>query len=174
MSEQDGARDHEQVLLQLLDEMGRALARQEHLLEEIEGRHFRMRSAWVQDGAEEEFGEAEGQALVEELQRELEQRRFQELELHEILDVLRRRADLQDRLLAELESQLASEHRDGLFDELQSRVGRRDQLLDGVESRTFEEKRGALSETMELLRELEDRLFRVVERHLVRRHRERD
>jgi hypothetical protein len=44
----DDLREHEQVLLRFLDEMGRSLARQERLLEEIENRHVQMRNSWIQ------------------------------------------------------------------------------------------------------------------------------
>jgi hypothetical protein len=49
---------------------------------------------------------------------------------------------------------------------------RRDQLLEEIEFKSFREKRDRLAETMQLLPELEELLFEVVERHLVRLHRE--
>lgn len=171
MTEEDRARDHEQTLLRLLDELGRGLARQERLFEQIESRHHHTRNAWIQGSAEETIEEAEGQALVEELQWEFDQRRNQELELHDILDVLRQRSELHDQLLAELEPHLIDEHRGELFDELEGLVGRRDRLIHGMEFRAFKEKRSGISETIDLLPELEGRLFKVVERHLVQRHR---
>lgn len=171
MTEEDRVRDHEQTLLRLLDELGRGLARQERLFEEIEGRHHHTRNAWVQGSAEAGAEEPEGQALVEELQWELDQRRNHELELHDILDVLRQRAGLQDQLLAELEPHLIDEHRDAFFGELARLVERRDRLLHGMEFRSFEEKRGGISETIDLMPELEGRLSEVLERHLVQRHR---
>lgn len=162
--------DHEQTLFVLLDELGRSLARQERLFEEIEGRHVWMRDSWVRGGAEDPLGDPSGQELAGELQRELDRRRDQELELHEILDVLKHRRDLQDRLLGELEPHLVPEHRDELFDDLQDLIRRRDETLDGMELRTFEEKRAGISTVIDLLPELEGRLFGLVERHLVRRH----
>jgi hypothetical protein len=112
------------------------------------------------------------QELADELQRELERGRDQELELHEILDVLKRRCELEDRLFDELESHLPLEHRDQLPLELVGCFERRDQLLQDIEFRSFQEKRDRLAQTMELLPELEGLLFEVVERHLVRLHRE--
>ena len=114
MAYTDDLREHEQVLLRLLDEMGRSLARQERLLEEIENRHVQMRNSWIQEGADGPFTLPDQQALVNELHRELERGRVQELELHEILDVLKRRCELEDRLLDELESHLPREHRNHL------------------------------------------------------------
>jgi hypothetical protein len=112
------------------------------------------------------------QALADELQRELERGRDQELELHEILDVLKRRCELEDRLLDELESHLPREHRDQLPLELVDCFDRRDRLLGDVELKSFREKRDRLAETMQLLPDLEGLLFEAVERHLVRLHRE--
>jgi hypothetical protein len=172
VAHRDELREHEQVLLRLLDEMGRNLARQERLLEEIENRHVQLRNAWIQEGADEPFGPPDQQALVNELQRELDRGRDQELELHEILDVLKRRCELEDRLLDELESHLPREHRDQLPLELVGCFERRDRLLGDIELKSFREKRNRLEETMQLLPELEGLLFEVVERHLVRLHRE--
>jgi hypothetical protein len=168
----DDLREHEQVLLRLLDEMGRSLARQERLLEEIENRHVQMRNSWIQEGADGPFTLPDQQALADELQRELERGRDQELELHEILDVLKRRCELEDRLLDELESHLPREHRDQFPLELVDCFERRDRLLGDVELKSFREKRDRLAETMQLLPDLEGLLFEAVERHLVRLHRE--
>jgi hypothetical protein len=168
----DDLQEHEQVLLRLLDEMGRSLARQERLMEELENRHVQMRNSWIQEGADEPFMMPDRQELADELQRELERGRDQELELHEILDVLKRRCELEDRLFDELESHLPLEHRDQLPLELVGCFERRDQLLQDIEFRSFHEKRDRLAQTMELLPELEGLLFEVVERHLVRLHRE--
>ena len=172
MAHRDELREHEQVLLRLLDEMGRNLARQERLLEEIENRHVQLRNAWIQEGADEPFGPPDQQALVNELQRELDRGRDQELELHEILDVLKRRCELEDRLLDELQSHLPREHRDQVPLELVGCFERRDRLLGDIELKSFWEKKDRLAETMQLLPELEGLLFEVVERHLVRLHRE--
>ena len=174
MAYTDDLREHEQVLLRLLDEMGRSLARQERLLEEIENQHVQIRNSWIQEGAEEPFGPPDQQALVNELQRELERGRVQELELHEILDVLKRRCELEDRLLDELESHLPREHRDQVPLELVGCFERRDRLLGDIELKSFREKRDRLAETIQLLPELERLLFEVVERHLVRFHNEGD
>lgn len=171
MAEEERFREHERVLLQLLDEMGRNLARQERLMEEIEGRHAQMRTLWIQQGTEEPAGLPGQDALVDELHWELDRRREQELELHHILDVLKHRCGLEDRVLEELEPYLVGEERDELLRELQADFGRRNRLVEDVELRSFEEKRDRTSEVMRLLRELEARLFKVVERHLVRLHR---
>ena len=172
MAHKDELREHEQVLLRLLDEMGRSLARQERLLEEIENQHVQIRNSWIQEGAEEPFGPPDQQSLVNELQRELERGRVQELELHEILDVLKRRCELEDRLLDELEFHLPREHRDQLLRDLLGRFERRDRLLEDITLLPFQEKRDRLAETIQLLPELERLLFEVVERHLVRLHNE--
>jgi hypothetical protein len=50
VAHKDELREHEQVLLRLLDEMGRNLARQERLLEEIENQHIQIRNSWIQEG----------------------------------------------------------------------------------------------------------------------------
>ena len=172
MDHKDELREHEQVLLRLLDEMGRSLARQERLLEEIENRHVQMRNSWIQEEADAPFMLPDRQALADELQRELERGRDQELELHEILDVLKRRCELEDRLLDELEAHLPREHRDQLLMDLLGRFERRDRLLEDIALLPFQEKRDRLAETIQLLPELERLLFEVVERHLVRLHRE--
>jgi hypothetical protein len=170
VAREDELREHEQVLLRLLDEMGRSLAQQERLMEEIENRHVNIRNSWIQQGAEEPFGPPDQQALVNELQRELERERDQELELHEILDVLKRRCELEDRLRHELESHLPREHRDQLPTGLSGRFERRDRLLGDIALRPFQEKRDRLAETMQLLPELERLLFEGMERHLVWLH----
>ena len=174
MAHKDELREHEQVLLRLLDEMGRSLARQERLLEEIENQHIQIRNAWIQEGAQEPLGPPDQQALVNELQRELERGRDQELELHEILDVLKGRCELEDRLLDELETHLPREHRDQVPLDLVGCFERRDRLLGDIELKSFREKGDRLAETIQLLPELESLLFEVVERHLVRLHNEGD
>jgi hypothetical protein len=172
VAHKDELREHEQVLLRLLDEMGRSVARQERMMEEIENRHVQVRNSWIQQGAEEPFGPPDQQALVNELQRELEREREQELELHEILDVLIHRCELEDRLLDELESHLPQEHRDQLLRDLLGRFERRDRLLEDIVLLPFQEKRDRLAETIQLLPELERLLFEGVERHLVWLHNE--
>jgi uncharacterized coiled-coil protein SlyX len=167
----ENLREHDLVLLDLLDEMGRGLARQERLLEEIEGWHVQARTFRIQAGAEEPTGWPDGDDLADELRLDLELRLEQEAELDRILEVLRHRSALQDRVLDELSPRLAPEHRDGLLQELEDHVERRDLLFEDIESRPFEEKRDRISGVMPLLGELEGRLFRVVERHLVGRHR---
>jgi hypothetical protein len=168
----DDLREHEQVLLRLLDEMGRSFARQERLLEEIENRHVQVRNSWIQEGADGPFMVPNRHELADELQRELERGRDQELELHEILDVLKLRCGLEDRLLDELESHLPPEHLAELPRDLVGYFERRDRLLGDIELKSFREKRDRLAETMQFLPELERLLFDVVERHLVWLHRE--
>ena len=159
--------EHERVLLGLLDEMGRSLARQERLLEEIEGRHVQARTFRIQAGAEGSPGWPDGDELADELRLDLEFRLQQEAELGQILEVLERRRVLQDEVLEELSPRLAPDHDDGLMQELEDHVERRNLLFQDAESRPFEEKRDRIAELMPLLGELEERLFRVVERHLV-------
>ena len=86
--------------------------------------------------------------------------------------MLKRRCELEDRLLDELESHPPREHRDQLPVELVGYFERHDRLLGDIELESFREKRDRLAETMQLLPELEGLLFEVVERHLVRLHRE--
>jgi hypothetical protein len=139
-------------------------------MEELENRHVHMRNSWIQEGADRSFLLPDQQELADELHRELERGRDQELELHEILDVLKRRCELEDRLLDELESHLLREHPDQLPLELVGCFERRDQLLEDIEFKSFREKRDRLAQTMQLLPELEGLLFEVVERHLVWLH----
>ncbi len=173
MHEENRAADegHEQNLLQLLDEMGRTLTRREKLFEEIEGRHAQVRNSWVQESADRPLGQLDAEALADELRWELERQREQELELHQILDVVKHQCELEDRVLEELEPYLIPEHRDRLYEELKGQFERRDEILDGVEFGTFPEKRNRILVAMEHLRALEETLSRVIERHLVQRHR---
>jgi uncharacterized coiled-coil protein SlyX len=159
--------EHRRSLLGLLDGMGRSLARQERLLEEIEGRHVQARTFRVQAEAEERPGLPDGDDLAEELRLDLGFRLQQEAELDQILDVLRRRRSLQNQVLDELSPRLAPDHRDGLLQDTKDHFERRDLLFRDVESQPFEEKRERIRGLMPLLGELEEHLFKVVERHLV-------
>lgn len=159
--------DHEQNVLQLLDEMGRTLARREKLFEEIEGRHAQVRNSWVQGTAEQT---PDQDTLASELQWELDRQREQELELHEILDVLQLQRELEDRFMQELEPHLVQEHRDRIYDELKGMFERRDELFDGAGLMEFGEKRDRIKEIIPYLNALEEALSRLVERHLVHRH----
>jgi hypothetical protein len=64
------------------------------------------------------------------------------------LDVLKRRCELEDRLLDELESHLPREHRDLLLRYLLGRFERRDRLLEDIALLPFQEKSDRLVETI--------------------------
>ena len=86
--------------------------------------------------------------------------------------MLKLRCGLEDQLRDELASHLPPEHLAELPRELVGYFERRDWLLEDIELKSFREIRDRLAETMQLLPELEGLLFEVVERHLVRLHRE--
>lgn len=165
--------EHERNIQRLLDEMGRTLARREKLFEEIEGRHAQVRNFWVQGTADQTPGRLDEHDLASELQWEIDRQREQELELYEILDVLRGQCELEDAFLEELEPYLIPSHRDRLYEELKGMFERRDEILEGVELMSFGDKRDRLREAIEHLRALDEALYRVVERHLVERHQSR-
>ena len=170
MAEADRNLEHEQELNRLLGELGRTLGKRERVLEEMKRTRTQVRLHEITVEADQPFEELEGEMLAQDLRRELENQRARELELQRILDLLNHQRELEDRLFEELDRHLVPEHRDDLG-ELWRRMERRDQIFERGESGSLEAKRSLIPEAMECQRELEDRLLKLVERHLIRLHR---
>jgi hypothetical protein len=162
--------NHEQALSQLLAELGETLGRRERLLEQMKRTRTQARLHEITVEADQPFEGWDQDMLVEDLQRELDHQRAQERELQRVLDVLERQSEIEDRLFEELDRHLAQEHRDDLA-ELWRRMEQRDAIFENIESGSLEEKRRLIPEAMEYQREIEDRLFRLIERHLAQRRR---
>ena len=162
--------NHEQALSQLLAELGETLGRRERLLEQMKRTRTQARLHEITVEADQPFEGWDQDMLVEDLQRELDHQRAQERELQRVLDVLERQSEIEDRLFEELDRHLAQEHRDDLA-ELWRRMEQRDAIFENIESGSLEKKRRLIPEAMEYQREIEDRLFRLIERHLAQRRR---
>ena len=162
--------NHEQELSRLLAELGETLGRRERLLEQMKRTRTQARLHEITVEADQPFEGWDQEMLVEDLQRELEHQQAQEQELQRVLDLLERQRELEDRLFEELDRNLAQEHRDDLG-ELWRRMEQRDAIFENIESGSLEEKRRLIPEAMEYQREIEDRLFRLIERHLAQRRR---
>jgi hypothetical protein len=162
--------NHEQALSQLLAELGETLGRRERLLEQMKRTRTQARLHEITVEADQPFEGWDQDMLVEDLQRELDHQRAQERELQRVLDVLERQSEIEDRLFEELDRHLAQEHRDDLA-ELWRRMEQRDAIFENIESGSLEEKRRLIPEAIEYQREIEDRLFRLIERHLAQRRR---
>jgi hypothetical protein len=162
--------DHEQVLRQLLDELGETLGRRERVLEGMKRVRTQARLHEITVEADQPFEGWDQDMLVEDLQRELDHQRAQEAELQRVVDLLEDQRGIEDRLFEELDRHLIEEHRDDLT-ELWRRMEQRDTIFENMGSGPLEEKRRLIPEAMERHREIEDRLFRLIERHLARRHR---
>ena len=162
--------NHEQALSQLLAELGETLGRRERLLEQMKRTRTQARLHEITVEADQPFEGWDQDMLVEDLQRELDHQRAQERELQRVLDVLERQSEIEDRLFEELDRHLAQEHRDELA-ELWRRMEQRDAIFENIGSGSLEEKRRLIPEAMEYQREIEDRLFRLIERHLAQRRR---
>lgn len=161
--------DHEQELNRLLAELGETLGRRERLLEGMKRTRTQARLHEITVEAEQPFEGLEGDALVGELQRELDQERARDLDLDRILEVLHRQRDIEDGLFAELDAHLASEHRENMV-EIQHQIDVRDGIFEKIDSGSIEDRRRLIPEVMTSQQELEDRLYRLIERHLTRRH----
>jgi hypothetical protein len=157
--------NHEQVLRRLLDELGQALGRRERVLEGMKRTRTQARLHEITVEADQPFEGWDQEMLVDDLQREIEHQRAQELELQRILDLLQRQREIEDRLFEELDRHLAQEHRDDLG-ELWRWMEQRDTIFEGIDSGSLEEKRRLIPQAMEHQRELDDRLFKLIERHL--------
>jgi hypothetical protein len=162
--------DHEEELGRLLAELGETLGRRERVLEGMKRTRTQARLHEITVEADQPFEGWDQEMLVEDLRRELEHQRAQELELQRVVDLLERQRELEDRLFEELDLHLAQEHREDLG-EVWRRMERRDEIFEHIDSGTLDEKRRLIPEAMELQRELEDRLFRLIERHLAHRDR---
>jgi hypothetical protein len=166
----EGNLDHEQELNRLLAGLGETLGRRERVLEGMKRARTQARLHEVTVEAEQPFEGWDQEMLVEDLQRELEHQRAQELELQQVLDLLVRQRELEDLLFAELDGHLLPELRDELA-EIWRQIERRDAIFESIGSGAIEEKRRLIPEAMECQRGLEDALFKLIERHLALMHR---
>jgi len=167
MAEDNG--NHEQELSRLLEELGQTLGRRERILEQMKRVRTQARLHEITVEADQPFEGWDQDMLVEDLQREINHQRAQEAELQRVLDLLERQRELEDRLFEELDLHLAQELRDDLA-ELWRRMEQRDVIFEDIESGSLEEKRRLIPEAIEYQRELEDQLFKLIERHLAQRH----
>jgi hypothetical protein len=163
--------NHEQELSRLLAELGETLGRRERLLEEMKRTRTQARLHEITVEADQPFEGWDQNMLVEDLQRELEHQHAQELELQRVVDLLERQREIEDRLFEELDLHLVQEHRDDLA-EVWRLMEQRDEIFESVQSGSLGEKRRLIPGTMERQREIEDRLFKLIERHLAERHRD--
>jgi hypothetical protein len=162
-------RNHEQELSRLLEELGQTLGRRERILEQMKRVRTQARLHEITVEADHPFEGWDQDMLVEDLQREIDHQRTQEAELQRVLDLLERQREIEDRLFEELDRHLGQELRDDLA-ELWRRMEQRDVIFEDMESGSLEEKRRLIPEAMECQRELEDQLFKLIERHLAQRH----
>jgi hypothetical protein len=161
--------NHEQRLKGLLAELGETLGRRERVLEQMKRARTQARLHEITVEADQPFEGWDQEMLVQDLQRELDHQRTQELELQRVVDLLERQRELEDLLFEELDRHLVQQHREDLA-ELWRRMERRDATLEGIEFGSLDAKRKLIPEAMEHQRELEDQLFRLIERHLAHRH----
>jgi paraquat-inducible protein B len=162
-------RNHEQELSRLLAELGETLGRREKVLEGMKRTRTQARLHEITVEADQPFEGWDQDMLVEDLQRELDHQRAQEAELQRVVDLLERQREIEDQLFEELDRHLVQQHRDDLA-ELWRRMEQRNTLFESMESGSLEEKRRLIPEAMEDQRELEDRLYRLIEHHLSQRH----
>ena len=162
--------NHKQELSRLLAELGETLGRRERLLEQMKRVRTQARLHEITVEADQPFEGWDQDMLVEDLQRELDHQLAQERELQRVLDLLERQREIEDRLFEELDRHLANQHRDDLAG-VWRRMEQRDEIFENKESGSLEEKRRLIPETMEYQREIEDQLFRLIERHLGQRRR---
>jgi hypothetical protein len=160
---------HEQKLSRLLDELGQTLGRRERILEQMKRTRTQARLHEITVEADQPFEGWDQDMLVEDLQREIEHQRAQEMELQRVLNLLERQREIENQLFDELDLHLVQEHRDDLA-EIWRRMEKRDAIFDDMNPGSLEEKRRLIPEAMEYQRELDDRLFRLIERHLAHRH----
>jgi hypothetical protein len=167
MSERD--LDHEQELNRLLDELGQTLGRRERVLEGMKRARTQARLHEITVEADQPFEGWNQDMLVEDLQRELDHQRAQELELQQVLDLLERQRGIEDQLFEELDRHLVPQHREDLG-EIWRQMERRDAIFEDIAA-SIEQKRQLIPEVMECQRGLEDALFKLIERHLSRMRR---
>ena len=163
-------RSHEEELSLLLAELGETLGRRERVLEGMKRTRTQARLHEITVEADRPFEGWDQDMLVEDLQRELEHQHAQERELQRVVDLLERQRELEDRLFEELDRHLVQEHREELG-EVWRRMEQRDETFERIGSGSLQEKGRLIPEAMDLQRELEDRLFRLIERHLAHRNR---
>jgi hypothetical protein len=161
--------NHKQKLNRLLAELGETLGRRERILEQMKRARTQARLHEITVEADQPFEGWDQDMLVEDLQRELDHQRAQELELQRVVDLLERQREIEDQLFEELDRHLAQEYRDDLA-QLWRRMEQRDATFEGIDSGSLEEKRRLIPEAMEYHREIEDHLFKLIERHLAHRH----
>ena len=161
--------NHEQRLKGLLAELGETLGRRERVLEQMKRARTQARLHEITVEADQPFEGWDQEMLVEDLQRELEHQRAQELELGRVVVLLEHQRELEDRLFEELDRHLVQQHRKDLA-ELWRRMEQRDATFESIGSGSLEAKRRLIPEAMEQQRELDDQLFRLIERHLAHRH----
>lgn len=161
--------DHEQELNRLLGELGETLGRRERVLEGMKRARTQARMHGITVEAEQPFERLDQEMLVGDLQRELDQQRARDTDLERVLELLHRQRDIEDRLVAELDPHIAPEHREDLA-ALRGWMDARDGIFENMESGYIEEKRRLVPEVMNSQQELEDRLYRLIERHLQMRH----
>jgi hypothetical protein len=162
--------DHEQELNRLLDELGQTLGRRERVLEGMKRARTQARLHEITVEADQPFEGWTQDMLVEDLQRELDHQRAQELELQQVLDLLEHQREIEDRLFEELDLHLAPEHRDDLA-ELWRLMEQRDAIFEEIAAGPVERKRRLIPQAMEHQRGLDDALFKLIERHLSRMRR---
>jgi len=165
--------NHEQRLNGLLAELGETLGRRERILEQMKRARTQARLHEITVEADQPFEGWDQDMLVEDLQRELDHQRAQELELQRVVDLLERQRDIEDRLFEELDHHLVQQYRDDLA-ELWRRMEQRDATFESINSASLEEKRTLIPEAMEYQREIEDQIFRLIEQHLAHRHQDYD
>jgi hypothetical protein len=166
----EGNVDHEQELKRLLAELGETLGRRERVLEGMKRARTQARLHEITVEADQPFEGWDQDMLVEDLRRELDHQRAQELELQQVLNLLERQRELEDLLFAELDGHLLPQLRDELA-ELWRQMERRDAIFASFGPGSLEVKRRLIPEAMECQRELEDALFKLIERHLALMHR---
>jgi hypothetical protein len=162
--------NHEQELSRLLAELGETLGRRERLLEQMKRARTQARLHEITVEADQPFERWDQDMLVEDLHRELEYQQAQELELQRVVDLLERQRELENQLFEELNRNLAQEHRDNLAN-VWRRMEQRDATFEIIRSGSLQEKRRLIPEAMEHQREIEDQLYRLIERHLAQRRR---
>ncbi len=157
--------DHEQELNRLLDELGRTLGRREQVLEGMKRTRTQARLHEITVEADQPFEGWDQEMLVEDLQRELEHQRAQELELQRVVDLLESQRRIEDGLFEELERHLVPELRDDLGG-LWRRMERRDAIFEEIATGSLEQKRRSIWDAMSCQRGLDDEFFKLIERHL--------
>ena len=161
--------NHEQKLNRLLAELGETLGRRERILEQMKRARTQARLHEITVEADQPFEGWDQDMLVEDLQRELDHQRALELELQRVVDLLERQREIENQLFEELDRHLVQQHRDDLA-ELWRLMEQRDATFESIDSASLDVKRRLIPEAIEHQHEIEDQLFRLIERHLAHRH----